>query len=1299
MGTSVTPSPTQGADPQGVPNLPRILSPDEFNQARMLSPTQLSQAKFPVLPPPYVPKDAVKTLDPNTPTDKGTQLPGLAGILMRQVVSPLAAHPVLAAGITAAQLTPLAPAVDYTMMGMMGKDILDYSAQKAAEQTLPPDIKAQAEKDPDRISGEQAGVEAAMMGLVPAIKGAAKGVGKVADAALNKVTEGTRAKVAGHVDAISDAFNKMFAPASRTPESKGMADIMRATTGEQAAAYEQASFQLDQFRRAINPLPDADKLGFIDAVEGGKAQASPEFQKAADTMRKISDETWNHIVTLRPDAADSYIQDYFPHRWKDPEMAKVVFGADKAPVPTAETGPDIPRPRTASGRLKNLGSATTEELANEYALAKSGDPRIEPEVGPPKAGGPDRVFHGTSSAFDQFDGSKSDPNALYGPGHYFTENPRIASSYTKKGGGVAPNVKVASIDIKKPFNADAEIGDAENYERVSDSPAIKRIFASAEKLAPNHDWDYGKELLDERGGDHNVIGQDVYRVLSKMVDGDGIEAKRAKANEILKDAGYDGITHIGGQRKSDPHRVWVAFDKSQIHEGGSALAPTSNAALTGKLETELTKRGISPRDALTHGQAAVDAQNAKAGAPTSTDDALVKAQRQTGSKRPMEGSKNFLKSRTIPTTAEGMALGLEPVSTNPVDLFLLDLRNKQKFIMAHETLTQGKDAGFIKFFPGALDDGYKPIDDKVATVFGPRHPDTGMNTIAGRYAAPEPVATIINNYLSPGLRGNPIYDAYKGLGNTLNQAQLGLSAFHLGMTSIDATVSRAALGLEYLHTALKTGDPDAAMMGMKKLATAPGAPFAAIAQGLVGDPLNAKFGTNIQLGMGAKVRAAYLNPESATPEFRALANAMKEAGGRARMDSFYANSSPEKFMAALHEHDPVGMAKMALPAFFETASKPIMEHIVPLQKMQVFGEMAQKVLGDLPPEATLAERRAALASAWDSVDNRMGQLVYDNLFWNKTFKDLAMGSVRSVGWNIGTIREVAGGALDVPKLLHGELTHSAAYALTLPIVVGMYGATYQYLRTGKGPEELKDYYFPKTGEQDADGNDERVQLPTYMKDVFAYTRHPGQTLVNKLGPLPEAIAEQYRNQNFFGDQIRNPDDPLVKQLTQEAEWMGKTIEPFAFTNMGEQAKRSDVGTASKLGNWFGVTPAHREDVRTTAQNDMADMAAKRGHAELTPEEQDAAGQRRDILAGLRGNGNIDVNEAVNQALQSGGIVPADLGKLMKRAGLTPAQERFKSLSTAQALKIFQEATPKEQGMFAELLAKKIESAEKRGSGL
>jgi hypothetical protein len=55
--------------------------------------------------------------------------------------------------------------------------------------------------------------------------------------------------------------------------------------GEGAAQYEQAAFKLDEFRRAIDPLPDADKLGFIDAIEGGRSQPSPEFQAAADAIR------------------------------------------------------------------------------------------------------------------------------------------------------------------------------------------------------------------------------------------------------------------------------------------------------------------------------------------------------------------------------------------------------------------------------------------------------------------------------------------------------------------------------------------------------------------------------------------------------------------------------------------------------------------------------------------------------------------------------------------------------------------------------------------------------------------------------------------------------------------------------------------------------------------------------------------------------------------------------------------------------------------------------------------------------
>ena len=46
------------------------------------------------------------------------------------------------------------------------------------------------------------------------------------------------------------------------------------------------------------------------------------------------------------------------------------------------------------------------------------------------------------------------------------------------------------------------------------------------------------------------------------------------------------------------------------------------------------------------------------------------------------------------------------------------------------------------------------------------------------------------------------------------------------------------------------------------------------------------------------------------------------------------------------------------------------------------------------------------------------------------------------------------------------------------------GAITHMLLTGEQPQEVDDYFFPRTGELDDNGKPRRVTLPTYMKDVF-----------------------------------------------------------------------------------------------------------------------------------------------------------------------------------------------------------------------
>jgi hypothetical protein len=128
-----------------------------------------------------------------------------------------------------------------------------------------------------------------------------------------------------HVEGVRDAWLNIVAPASRSEEAGATANIWRANLGEGAAQYEQAARRLDEFRRAIDPLPDADKLGFIDAIEGGRSQASPEFQAAADAIRGTLDDMRDKIRELGPGKLDHFITDYFPHIWQDAEAAAEAF--------------------------------------------------------------------------------------------------------------------------------------------------------------------------------------------------------------------------------------------------------------------------------------------------------------------------------------------------------------------------------------------------------------------------------------------------------------------------------------------------------------------------------------------------------------------------------------------------------------------------------------------------------------------------------------------------------------------------------------------------------------------------------------------------------------------------------------------------------------------------------------------------------------------------------------------------------------------------------------------------------------
>lgn len=646
-------------------------------------------------------------------------------------------------------------------------------------------------------------------------------------------------------------------------------------------------------------------------------------------------------------------------------------------------------------------------------------------------------------------------------------------------------------------------------------------------------------------------------------------------------------------------------------------------------------------------------------------------------RRPLEGPRSFLKTRTIPTTAEGIAQGLKPVTDNPVDLTMLKLYEMRRYITGQKIMDDLQQRNLVQYVRAGTQapDGFARLDDRVATVFAPPElrGKAGV-TILGNYYAPEPVATVFNNHLSPGLRGNALFDAYRAVGNTLNQAQLGLSAYHLGFTSMESIVSRNALAFRQLFA----GEP---LQAAKTAASSVVAPV-----------------TNIL--RGDKVLRAYLRPDDADPMLLRTVDALERAGGRIRMSTLYENNASANFLKALRAGQYGQAALRFVPAALEQAARPVMEYVVPRQKLGVFADLAKFELGHLPPNATPDMATAAFARAWDSVDNRMGQLVYDNLFWNRALKDLSMVSVRSVGWNLGTIREFGGGTADILANLgkaavghSAELTPRASYVLSLPFSVGLAGGIAYYLMNGKPPETLLDYFYPRTGRVDPEGVPERVQLPSYLKDVVHFSQAPWQTMKNKVNPLAALIGEMLENKDFYGDQIRNPHDPLVQQVAQVAEHVAGQFEPFGIRYFQQQhAQGQSLGTS--LGSFVGVTPAPRSIVRTNAENLMATLVS---HTPATPEQRAQFENLRSLRQALA-RGEPDAVAHLQEAFRAGKISGRQLQNLW-RSTRTPAEVgQFKRLPMEDAIRVIRVATPQEDKLFWPLLIAKARGARSSRNG-
>jgi hypothetical protein len=264
-----------------------------------------------------------------------------------------------------------------------------------------------------------------------------------------------------------------------------------------------------------------------------------------------------------------------------------------------------------------------------------------------------------------------------------------------------------------------------------------------------------------------------------------------------------------------------------------------------------------------------------------------------------------------------------------------------------------------------------------------------------------------------------------------------------------------------------------------------------------------------------------------------------------------------------------------------------------------------------------------------------------------------------------------------------------AYAMALPIMVGTIGGTMTYLMTGQRPQEVKDYFMPRTGQVDANGNAARLNLPSYMKDVLAYSKHPGTSLTHSLNPMFSGIADLLDNKDFYDVQIRNPDDPLWKQGSEVAQFAAKQFIPFSVSGT-QQLHEMGSPLRKEILPFFGITPVPSRMTMTPAQELAAEITgANLPGAPRTQEQFQRSKLVTEIVQEFRNGQNTAGRTAMAQGFQTGQLNARTVQTIIDKLKYTPLQFQVSHMDVPAAMRVWRVATPAERVKLTPMVELKI----------
>jgi hypothetical protein len=650
------------------------------------------------------------------------------------------------------------------------------------------------------------------------------------------------------------------------------------------------------------------------------------------------------------------------------------------------------------------------------------------------------------------------------------------------------------------------------------------------------------------------------------------------------------------------------------------------------------------------------------------------------------GAAGFLKSRTPGDFESKLAAGLVPVEDNPLRMFAGMDASQRQFIGAGRAVKGLAESGEITRLASdaKVPDGMVDITAVLPKSF--RDLVKGeVEEKGGKIVTSDANARIIRNVVTPSwFQGGPVRqkigDTLRTANNTLSQLWLGLSAAHLRKQFLE----QLPLTIGAMAENVSRGDPGASRFDAAGRLN----PFQTIKR-------------------GKSVQDMMLGLKSMTPEESRIVETLKNHM-TAKPDSTYQNQISDHMMQAFKDGGVQGIARGLARSPFALNEK-WMQDVVFKTVQHAKLSYAYKAVDDFlrqNPTASVEQLESAAKRISDHTDNILGLMNRDNRFWNRTARDLGQLAFLSVGWNYGTLRSFAGAVGEAGNALRAGIGKIAgheveapqrrqlAYWLGAALTTGVYGSMYASM-TGKKPQGLVDYIFPKNGQVDEHGRDQRENLGLYTGDMYEFLNHPLDTVSNKAGPLLKLSTDLVRNKDGQGNQIVNPNDSPTEQAEQLGRYVGGKLEPASIQSLTRIMASPAYQNGSALDKIAGVGMAltgFRNAPVKYSESDAEQRAyelADQERPQETPEQASHSGLLRSLATRLH-NGDQTAWNDFDDAVQRGELSDSDRAvlrtKMKTAAGLG---SMMKTMSADDALDVYSKMDASEKQQYQSEVRQKL----------